>query len=176
MLCAECLSHYLRLRLVCSHETHFQKFKMEEIKTIQLRDSVAKVGDEYYYVVDGSLHVRQVLKIGLSLFSQFHINGGDGFTPSFLTKAALWSYCQENSIECPELEQEFAPKRDAKKFASYLYSDHYSIIFNLGSDTDVDILVTLAIKCAIFTTETLIKENAFDVDFYQSILTELKQM
>lgn len=151
---------------------------MEKNETIQLRDGVAKVGDSVYWVnkTNGKLS-----KFKISQFDRLdaHTEGDDFDTPSFLTKKGLWSYCQAEGIECPELEHEFAPKRNAAKFASDLFTGHCIVLFGSVIDERHEILeqeYDLVRRHAILTTETLIKENAFDVDFYQSVLTELKGM
>lgn len=100
------------------------------MKTIKLKDGEAKIGDSIWYVdtAIGDLSGLKSIVLSKSDLTEVHSFFAEKYdcnTPCFCTKPALLAYCQENGIECIELERDVLkerlaelekPKTDIEKF------------------------------------------------------------
>lgn len=101
------------------------------MKTIKLKDGEAKIGQTVWYVNTEFEDLVELNSLVLHESDFIHEDAyyfndkRDSFSPCFLTKPALLAYCQENEIECIELERDVykerlasmeTPKTDIEKF------------------------------------------------------------
>ena len=72
-------------------------------KTLTLKDGVAQIGQTIWYV-DGTELKSSVVTLVMTdlLESESFTERCDDATPCFVTKSALFNYCQTNEIECIE--------------------------------------------------------------------------
>lgn len=99
-------------------------------KTLKLKDGEAQIGQTVWYVnaefgKDSAL--RNIVLNENNIKHQDWSECVDDSTPCFCTKTALFAYCEENNIECIELERDVykerleskgKPKTDIERFVS----------------------------------------------------------
>lgn len=94
-------------------------------KTLNLKDGEAEIGQTIWWVDGSELKSLIVTLVMTDLLESEPFNARcDDSTPCFIAKSALLDYCQENNIECIELERDVykerlesmgAPKTDIEK-------------------------------------------------------------